>query len=514
MLEIDLLIDKKIFDTTLINSNKSIVFFLFHKLDLRQLFLTFTIIDLAKKELIYINSFLPNNEKIVNEFDPNNKIKFIKQPHNIIELEKGKSFLCFTEGSYLEGCFFYYVDYCNKKLKIYFGEDFEFAEIGKIIDICPTNYKDPEDSSFFYFSAITEDKSGYKFNVLFKAKLDLAEINIIHYDKVDSGVTKVYHTTKKYNNLVLFSNFYDSKIYSQVLDEKIPLNELYLKVINELYIEYKKSNFTFSKDEFSLFLFSLNKNAYNYFSELVKFEDKLKFYFFIQKFLKSKGVGTIEEYIDEFSYKILPSNGFITTLNINTFEKNNYPTTYFDSAHFEIDEIDDDIFVSSHNFLRLENVYYLGNAAIDKFKIINSKLEQDGTFTHSTGYRFTSHKVFTSNGKRYLCITGHPNRLFFVDAKTMNLEYFVDIGDNHFSGIENIKKHLNNNNFPTNLAIEVIDNNGTILLIPGEGDYIILYSFEEKRIIDKIKYRNNELLSNNLFLKDYLLKTTHIQYLN
>ena len=159
---------------------------------------------------------------------------------------------------------------------------------------------------------------------------------------------------------------------------------------------------------------------------------------------------------------------------------------------------------------------YLAPAVIDKYWLNESNLVHIGSFIHKTGYRYTSHKLFYFNNKPYICTFGHPNRLFIIDANSMELEYFQDIGIDELSSNEAIQEYLNSRESKFEIVpIEVNKSGENLIFICNE--FIYIYDFLNRNILYKINYLNDEGIKesekNNKETQEYRILTAHIDFL-
>ena len=142
--------------------------------------------------------------------------------------------------------------------------------------------------------------------------------------------------------------------------------------------------------------------------------------------------------------------------------------------------------------------------------IENGKLKKTGVFSDPSAFRFTTHKVFYYKGKSYLCAFGQPNRLFFIDADTLEILYHDDIEEDLLSDQKDIRDYINNNYLEqiTLKTIEVSPDGEILFLL--SYNYIYFYSFPERKIISKIAYQSAEGIPLDGFYK----RTTHSNYLD
>lgn len=520
MLELDLKITKRSIVLPKIireTYDKNIIFCLNNENDERRIFFNFVLMDFIKEEMIYIDTFSAENQKIIDNFDKDKKIKILKTPHSIIEVKKNKQFLCFTEEYHND--FFYFVDYEKQKFKFIFTSDFNLPEIWKIIAFSDTNFKENYNQDFFYTSVISK-KENKKILSILKISLDLKKIEIIFLKEVSKNYS-IPHTTKKIWNIVLLSHFYSKKLFNEKTWEEIWTIKLYHEVIKNLFLKYKREKDNLSKKETYALLRQINENSferknYNFFIENKPFIDSkingienLNFYLFIKKYLIINWYKNLFEYVQDSDLKIKVKKWEISIINLETKTLKKEETTFYDSAHFETDN-KWNVFVSSHNFLKFDKQYYLWPAAIDKFSINqNGSLEYLNTFSNPKWCRFTSHRIFTYEGVDYLCTIWHPNRLFFVNAQTMEIFYYFDISQNLFWDLDwkEVIDFLNNENtHPWILAFEEKD--WILILISSKSDeWIIFFDFKNRKIIKQLKYVNDS------FFPRSFLNITHIEFL-
>lgn len=475
---------------------RPIIFYLAHKSDFRSFFITFAIIDFQKKEIRYIVSYYPENIKKI-ENHPRKEIyqipNFGVNPHCSIQVNPGESFLTFVDQSQ----YFYDVNYKKEIIKVYAGFDLPCDEKDQLTYFGSTFYKEGDS---FYLSAHCSDRTDGGKNSLktYKTTTDLSDTEIVYTETPNHFVP---HVTRKFGKYLLNSGFQIRRI------KNIKTGRLWDNVIDyaryvyeDLYKQYCIQN----DIPFDLEFFK-SKNIIIYFN----FQFDPHFEMFCRNF--GKNIFEICENNIEYKFDILPGEIELVDLESNTGRS--FETSVCTPAHFEIDEKENFVYASAHNFALFDRYFFMGPAAIDKFWLKNGDLIKIGSFSHPTGYRFVSHKVFTFNGKKYLCTIGQPNRLFFADAETMELIYFDDIGENFLTNQSDIKHFLNSGNFESKTikTIEVSENGEIIFLVDYE--FIYFYSFPKRKIISKMQYLSPLPLGEGVFLNDFYCRTTHCDYL-
>lgn len=476
---------------------RPLIFYLTHKNDERFFFLTFVILDFTENKLKYIVSYLPENVKKI-EAHPRSEIFRIPNsyanPHCTLLEKKSGSFLTFIELV----PYFFKVDHKNDLLYVYTDDSLESDPKETVIDFSPTNYPDKKNPDYFYFSSLRTNKTTQKRKLVFhKASLDLSYIKNI-YTK-DTLTLASPHTIKKIGHYLVNSDFLICKFKNLKSGEIFENRHQYaFFVYKSLYRKYcEKKGLDYSEEPF------LGK----------KFLSELKMSQEFFSFCQSRGKNFLEICKRNPEYAFSPLPGSIMILDLDTKEEKDFPTTFCAPAHFEVDKKSGEVFVSSHNFITIDRRYYWGPAAIDRFRLEKGELNKVATFTNPSGYRFTSHKVFTWKEKTYVCTLGQPNRLFFIDAETMELEFFEDIGEDFLSTQSDLKSFLNYADFEPFVikTIEVSADGNFIFLL--SYDYIYFYSFPERRIVQKIRYNEGTSPDGKIDLTEFIKKTTHADYL-
>ena len=445
-------------DVYLKSFEKPIVFFKIHKDDARKILLTFIIFDAQKGKLTYLFSYNQENRSILESAQDNQKYQLRLVPHSTIEIRKDIDFFTFMQ----EEQVFMYVNYRDNILKIYTMEDVIGNDI-KFKIISSTFYKDANDSNYFYIGASDIDNMFY----IYRISLDLQ-----HVELIDSfpGRNIPPHVVRSYKDCIMLSHEFNESNY---------------------YLQNKKNKKITSFEMGNIFVKnSIKIKMAN--PQLKENELKMKIYEFIKK---------------EYNIKCVP--GAIILFDNQTKERTTYKTSGGSPAHFEIDEKEDMIYVSSHNFFnRLDSMSMFEPAVFDKFHYINNKLEWRNSFSYPKGYRYASRRVFYNDGKPYICTFGQPNRLIIIDATTMKLHYYVDIGQDELSSQEDIENYLNSRDSGGEfVALEVSQNGENIIFL--DNQYLYIFNFTQKSVIHKFDYSNYEKEN----WDDFILRTLHIMFL-
>ncbi len=476
-----------------------ILFYTRHKDDKEAFFISFVIVDFTIGEIIHIVTYTPENISKVKKLQDMNEFKMTPEcnPHSCIQINPGVDFYTFFE----RGDYFFYVNIKEETIIIYTGKDIQPQSKHAYGYFGATFFKDPCDINSFYLANISKNEKNNNFLNYFKAKLDLSSVeNIVSYPTGRSPVPP--HATRKFNEYLLNSEFYDVK-YTQLKTGKT-FQDTFLLVkfsYENLYREYcKLKGCHFSVSEFD------NKN------EITRTNLKLDKDF--ENFCDQRGNSIVDICLSHSDYAFKTWPGRVSLIDLKKKAIHFFNTTYCAPAHFEINENKNLVYTSSHNFCRLwEDYYFLGSAAIDKFYFEGGKLYKTGTFTDQTAYRFTTHKIFDYDGKSYLCSFGQPNRFFLIDADTMRLVYYLDLGKDVLSDKNDIRSFLNNNKLESmSMRAFEVSQDGEILFVIGYSGIYFLDIFKQK-IIGTIDYHPKITLAAGASLADFCNRTTHCDYL-
>ncbi|QJW34844.1 hypothetical protein [Cellulosimicrobium protaetiae] len=99
------------------------------------------------------------------------------------------------------------------------------------------------------------------------------------------------------------------------------------------------------------------------------------------------------------------------------------------SAHVDLDLEDDQVFyVSCNNISKWRNdVVVHGPGVVEKYRYVAGAVELLGSFTRPDFHRITSQVLFRWEGRQLMAVTGYPNKLFLLDARTMTLVDCVEL---------------------------------------------------------------------------------------
>jgi len=477
-----------------------IIFYLAHKDDAPTFLITFAILDFSQKEICYLISYLPENIKELKKYKRKELLGLSHpayNPHSAIQIEPGKDFYVFNENER----YFYYINYQKNYINVFTGEDLPCQKSENLEHFGSTFYRDDEYRDVFYFTAIQNNKKGsYQVN-FYKSDIGIKKIELIKELPV-KGPGTIPHATRKYKNLLFNSNFIDHKFKFEKSGNIIHgLYKFVRHACEHLYKEYCQEK-------------NINCDLAGFWKKNSLARKKFRFEENFNQFFYSRGKNFLDicRKDEALQFQMLP--GEISTINLKNGIVKYYDTTFSSPAHFEIDEKEDCIYASSHNFLTFNQAFFLGPAAIDKFKLIGDDLQKIGTFSEPTSYRMTTHRIFYFKNHPHIATFGQPNRLFIIDAQTMKAVHYEDIGPDFLTNNNNISDFLNETLLePVTIKTLEASPDGSLLFILSYK-CIYIYSMEEKKIIKKIKYQWPIKISEGLMLTDFYKRTTHSDYLD
>jgi aminoglycoside phosphotransferase len=111
-----------------------------------------------------------------------------------------------------------------------------------------------------------------------------------------------------------------------------------------------------------------------------------------------------------------------------------------------------------------------------KLRIADGTAEEQGVFQHRTGFRFTSHVVFQTGNREYLCTIGQPNRLFLIDAESMELVAFKDLGPNRLSSETDLLPYVS--------SAKVAEGAIAALSVSEDGKYLAVARTDGVAVVD------------------------------
>lgn len=520
MIKLKLITVKKSFPkdhNILSNFESPFILYIRHKDDDSKFFMSFVIADCKNREYIYINSYLPENVEKIDEYNKHWKLLYTNMPHSHVWIRGSSRFLVFDQ----DPNFIYDVDYWAWVLNILvWVDDFNEIWVWELLRFSSTSYIDPQDDSRFIFSSVVRNLWEYYY-WFFSANRNLSNIKTLWIIKKDDKDDVIYHVIRKYKNKLLLSNFNWWLLHYKKKWGVVKLMD-YLDIVQPKYDKYKKyfsvfKKLTMDKAKKDLFLKKALDDVFEWI--LINRDYSEKYY---NMFVWDNPINILEfTELTDFAVDLMPWEINVYDLDNQAYDV--YSTTYWRPAHFEIDYELNEIFVSSHNFIHmdkkyfqdvwpLDKKYYFWPAAIDKY-ILNKdwKLEFVWNFVEERWYRFTSHKVFNYKWVRYLVTVGHPNRLFLINADSLEKIFCYDIWQDVLSDKVNVLSFQNNTDLYWKIWLNVLADKWVVLIIDDMS--IKFFSIDEKNLIFDLPYIYNTDLYNDLNLQDFRNWITHLDYL-
>jgi hypothetical protein len=449
--------------------------------------------DFRRDRLLYIESGSPENVQSLNErMTPALERQFPKldrgayrQVHSAIEVVPNESFLAFFYGSAACG-FFCHVDYRRKRIRFVTAGDFEaLSGAGPVESFGNTFDKDPTDPTCFYLSArlAPNDEHPAPRIAYYRVALDLGRADLI-LSRTCEPKDECPHATRRVGDRLLSSEF------------------------NVTQYQLLKSGLTFDSDDtfhdHVVRRYWAGLGATGAAGALARhiLAHPFRFRKDVRKQRRARpDLSLADVAMDRCFRRTHPSrdfvraclaledsafriaSGHIRVLSLTEKKEIAFPVRHSKPAHFEIGATGH-VYLSCHALFSIRHrTYFLEPAAILKLRVSDDQVEEEAAFQHPKGYRFTSHKVFLSEGREYLCTMGHPNRLLLIDAEKMNLLAWRDLGEDYLSSRKDVAAYLSATNLeaPAIRAIAVSED-GLYLALGGAGAVTVV----DRRSLDVV----------------------------
>ena len=479
---------------------RKLVMYLRHKEDPFSVLISLVILDFQKQRMSHVVSYSPDNMKAMEphhaDLATQTSVGYHPRhnPHGALQFKKKGHVLVFVEfESYI-----YWFDYAKNRLKIFAITDLAGLPGYEINRMCCTVFPNEDEPGTFYTSMIAKNLETETWEMVYaKVDAELEQMEFIQRVELTKTLPAVPHMTRRVGNWLVSSNFYSGALTNSETGTFYENTKEYMRyVFDDLYKEYcAETGKKYDSEEFTA-------------ANIIE-QNNVVLEAGFQKFCDTKGANFLNICEQHQKYHFKHTGGEITAVHLETKEVQQYHTTRITPAHFELDEEAQMLYVSSHNFTYLDKHYYYGPAAIDKFHYDDSGLTKVGTFSVPDGYRFTTHKVFRYQGKPYICTFGQPNRLFLIDGETMEMLHTEDIGTDMISGHADLREYLNTTNleWATIKTIEVSEDGQYLLLLSFQHLYV--YSFPERKIVQRIRYLDDKKVMKDVNLKDFIKLCTH-----
>jgi hypothetical protein len=153
-------------------------------------------------------------------------------------------------------------------------------------------------------------------------------------------------------------------------------------------------------------------------------------------------------------------------------------------AHLEFDPKDPHAFyVSAHNICPDEGGMMLeGPAVLYKMRIVDGDTVIEGSYTDEQFLRITQHTVFSHRDKTMLAVTCFPNKLDFLDAKTMEMCRRVEIFPSPPMEFDETGNVLSPNSARACFSINP-SRDGKFIILESAEEFLV-YDYEDNRFLD------------------------------
>jgi len=432
------------FDSNL-SISPNLIFYTASKNDSTDFFISMVMIDFRDLQVKTFDSFTPENiAKMHARQDADTYLDAgFCQPHHTLKISDSK-YYAFTYGA----CgFFYEFDLNNNQMRVINQDVMGLDNVKTIGD---TFF---EENGRIYLSILHDDGLLRWYN----ASTDFSDIQLLYKLTPDKNWAEYHHTTRFYDGLIINSNFNSGRFH-------IPEKNVTVSNVKELR------------------------------------------QFLIKDLNLSGDFNPLDTLIQNYEYESL--SGVLNVINLKDKSTTDYDTSVNNPGHLELFE--DKIYVSNHNFLgsgeATPHYYFMGPASIDRFAVEDGILVLQDTFQIPNGFRYTSHKVSRYGNLTYIATFAYPNRLLIINADTMELYRYRDVGRPYLEEIKNLedKELLNYFNHEYGFS-----NNDNILAVEAVGEYIIFITYQGTAYVYSIP-EDEILLDIDYLAGGYRLDTCHM----
>lgn len=170
--------------------------------------------------------------------------------------------------------------------------------------------------------------------------------------------------------------------------------------------------------------------------------------------------------------KLIQSKVLILNLKTGRKWQMQIPT----AGHVEFDPEEKDVcYISCHNIgLMGVKVGISGPGIIKKIRLGENGPKLEGEFSHSDFHRITTHIVFRHRGKTLIGVSGYPDKVFLIDAATMNLYKIIRLGQGENVDISTSPHLCSQDSYGI-----IASSDGEAILVSGTG-FIRAAAIEER----------------------------------
>ncbi|EDY56049.1 MULTISPECIES: hypothetical protein [Streptomyces] len=154
------------------------------------------------------------------------------------------------------------------------------------------------------------------------------------------------------------------------------------------------------------------------------------------------------------------------------------------AAHAEIDPHDPEVFyVSCNNISKWRNQVVLhGPGTIERYRYRDGAVTLEGSYSDPEFLRITSQRCFQREQRRLLAVTGYPNKLYILDAETLELvDRIVLFEEEHREPPYVCEK---NSSAPLYLAVS---SDGRYVFMTGAAELFVV-DLEARAVVDRVRF--------------------------
>ncbi|MFZ3232537.1 MAG: hypothetical protein WA194_03265 [Patescibacteria group bacterium] len=366
--------------------------------DVRGVFPTVVFADFKNGEIRYVQTLSQANSDTLDAVDPERKrfalVKGGNDPHGIVKTGENRFLLTFQDAKFI-------LDFDTA------AGTFAILESNDLFDVPLDNVrfgatffkspkKSPDGRERFYFTRAGRSRETFDYvSECYSCNLDFTDRKFVS-KSVSEYLIRPPHVSKELDGVVFHSSFFDAGFKIPSIGKVCPTR---MQFIDKVYSDFEKlyRRTPAGKADAAPKLYELP--AGNVVSE--GFRD------FIDALKKNVGADDLFDLVRKVLYEVEVLPGSFRTIDTGTGVNSLHQASAVATGHFEFDEKRKRVFVSCHNFdpnMRGGSISYFGPAVIDRFDLDEKReLSKAGSFSHPTGFRYTSHRVFEFGGKSHVC---------------------------------------------------------------------------------------------------------------
>lgn len=478
---------------------RPILFFMTDKGDPRSILVAFALCDFGRGRITYIVSASPENVQRLEALPPSLRDRCFprlakwgyRQCHSAIVTVPDESFLAFlyTSGT---GAHFYHVDYRRKVMRVIVTDDFQaLAGCGPVDSFGSTFTADPRDPRSFFLSARLTAAGGRASPAIgyFRVALDLTSA-ALGGERPCKPDHPCPHLTQRHGDWLVSSEFYQTGLELRASRRRFADEAALRRWVLDDYWSHLGGR---ARADLMARRIALHP---------------FKFFRTVRRAWRKDGLrrmpGLRELAIDRCfrsrhstfqfvwaaretpGYDFHGSPGCLRVLSLADGTETAHEVSHNTPAHIEIGA-SGDAFLSCHNFLKWDNFrYIIEPAAILRLRFEGGRVEQRGVFQHPQGYRFISHAVYESRGRENIVTIGHPNRLLVVDAESMNLSAWRDVGPDLLSSQTDLPYYVTRADIEASSLRSLAPSEDGRYLAVSRNDAVLVLDTSSLEVVDTV----------------------------